>query len=287
MLHSNALVIIIALDHIEYDVGSRIGCGGERFIKNRSVNVTAVVLARDHSVFQRAARGGACANERLRIAIVDQILNSGGLCQNGSCFSNGKTANLKFGHSLVVITLGYVYINVICSRICGRTDKLIAVRIVIPHGDSTHTDDAAFRFDKRCLCGAVVDCAVGKSSAEIVCLRRCLLNGIGRIRTARVVAFAHNRDGVTAGTDRHTVHDSTVILTVIKRNTANGDDHGGNLCHAVVFGIRYGDNSILRKIRALLDGDVGQLGFVCGGDDLAVRVIEVVIFRNGVCPSNV
>ena len=236
---------------------------------------------------QRAAGSRARGCDCLQLAVVDQILNRGRRGHNGSRFCDGKAADLKVGHSLVVSALGDIDLNGICTCVDGRAVHKVALSIVILDGDLTHTGDAAFRFDKRRLCGAVVDCAVGKSAAEIVCLRRCLLNGIGRIRSACVVAFAHNRDGVTAGTDRHTVRDSTVILTVIKRNTAHGDDHGGNLYHAVVFGIRYGDNSILRKIRALLDGDVGQLGFVCGGDDLAVRVIEVVIFRNGVCPSNV
>ena len=121
MLHCNVLVIIAALHHIEYDVGSRVCGGGDRFLQNRSVNGTAVVLARDHSVSQRATRGGACVNERQFLAVVEQIFNSGGRCQNGSCFFDGKQANLKLCYRLVVITLGYVYINVICSRVCGKT----------------------------------------------------------------------------------------------------------------------------------------------------------------------
>ena len=140
MLYFNALVIIIALDHIEYDVGSRIGCGGERFLKNRSVNVTAVVLARDHSVFQRAARGGACVNECQRIAIVDQILNSGGLCQNGSCFFDSIVTCLN-RFRFIVIALCYFYIKVVVARIDGSTLHAVVGRVLIPNVEIAHTYD--------------------------------------------------------------------------------------------------------------------------------------------------
>ena len=175
MLHCNVLVIIAALDHIEYDVGSHIGCGGDRFLQNRSVNDTAVVLAHEHSVFQRTARGGACANERLRIAIVDQILNSGGLCQNGSCFSNGKAANLKFGHSLVVIALGHADLNGVGSTVCG--DGYLVTVLIILHGDLSNSYDSVLCRNGNRFVLTVIDEVRGVHAIEIILCESSLRNG--------------------------------------------------------------------------------------------------------------
>ena len=292
ILHCNTFVIVIARDPVQHAIGACFGlslgvrAGTNDFFPNVLGNSNAIIHTAIYCILHGSAGSRARGCDCLQLAVVDQILNRGGRGHNGGCFCDGKAADLKVGHSLVVIALGDTDFHGV-SACVGRAFHLAAVLVVL-NGDISHTDDAVFRFDKRRLCGAVVDCAVGHSAAEIVCLRRCLLNGIGRIRTARVVALAHNRDGVTAGTDRPTVRDHIVILTALKRNAANGDDHGGTLCHAVVFGIRYGDNSFHRKIRALLYGKVFHLIFIkigdyrAGIDDLTVLVVEIIVLGENV-----
>ena len=288
MLYFNALVIIIALDHIEYDVGSRIGCGGERFLKNRSVNATAVVLARDHSVFQRAARGNACVNKCLSLAVVDQILNRGGRGHNGTCFFDDIVTCLN-RFRFIVIALGYVNHHGICTCVYRRAVHKVALIVVILDGDSAHTDDTVLDCNGNRLSFAVISEVGRKCVIEMNFNRRCLFDGEGLFYTARVVALAADRDRILACVACFCaiVNGNCVIHTDLKRNAAHGNDHGGSLCRAVVFGIRYGDHRVSRKVCALLDGDVGQLGSISGSNDLAVGIVEVVIFRNGVCPSHV
>ena len=292
ILHCNAFVIVIARDPVQHAIGACFGlslgvrAGTNDFFPNVLGNSNAIIYTAIYCILHGSAGSRARGCDVLHRAVVDQILNRGGRGHNGGCFCDGKAADLKVGHSLVVSALGDTDLNGV-SACVGRAFHLAAV-LVILDGDLSHTDDAAFRFDKRRLCGAVVDCAVGHSAAEIVCLRRCLLNGIGHIHTTRVVALAHNRDGVTAGTDRHTVPDTLVIHTVLKRNAAHSDYNGGSLCRAVIFGFRYGDNSIFGKIRALLDGKVFHLIFIkigdyrAGIDDLTVLVVEIIVLGENV-----
>ena len=292
ILHRNVIVIVIACDPVQHAIGACAGlslgvrAGTNDFFPNVLGNSNAIIYTAIYCILHGSAGGRAGGCDVLHRAVVDQILNRGGRGHNRSRFCDGKAADLKVGHSLVVSALGDTDLNGV-SACVGRAFHLAAV-LVILDGDLSHTDDAAFRFDKRRLCGAVVDCAVGHSAAEIVCLRRCLLNGIGHIHTARVVALAHNRDGVTAGTDRHTVPDTLVIHTVLKRNAAHSDYNGGSLCRAVIFGFRYGDNSIFGKIRALLYGKVFHLIFIrigdyrAGIDDLTVLVVEIIVLGENV-----
>ena len=292
ILHCNAFVIVIACDPVQHAIGACAGlslgvrAGTNDFFPNALGNSNAIILTAIYCILHGSAGSRARGCDCLHRAVVDQILNRGGRGHNRSRFCDGKAADLKVGHSLVVSALGDTDLNGI-SACVGRAFHLAAV-LVILDGDLSHTEDAVFRFDKRRLCGAVVDCAVGHSAAEIVCLWRCLLNGIGHIHTARVVALAHNRDGVTAGTDRHTVPDTLVIHTVLKRNAAHSDYNGGSLCRAVIFGFRYGDNSIFGKIRALLYGKVFHLIFVkigdyrAGIDDLTVLVVEIIVLGENV-----
>ena len=239
ILHCTVIVIVIARDSVQHAIGACFGLGlGVRagtndFFPNVLGNSNAIIYTAIYCILHGSAGSRARGCDCLQLAVVDQILNRGGRGHNRGRFCDGKAADLKVGHSLVVSALGDTDLNGV-SACVGRAFHLAAV-LVILDGDLSHTEDAAFRFDKRRLCGAVVDCAVGHSAAEIVCLWRCLLNGIGHIHTARVVALAHNRDGVTAGTDRHTVPDTLVIHTVLKRNAAHSDYNGGSLCRAVIF----------------------------------------------------